>query len=220
VTAPEPEPAPGAPPGEAPTIDPVDQLVLPPLRPRTAWYVVGVSVIVLGLAAAFGLLTVGAFGYLRDIDDFARLDAPGHTSARLDAGTNRVYHEPRGRALASLEDLGLVVEDPDGAPVEVRPPASSEHYQVERRSGTAVGEFVAPASGTYEITAAGEAPGRLAVGPSPRPRLRLLGQAAVAVALVSVATGVTVLVVTRRRRRRAQAARLEQQQVRRVERLA
>jgi hypothetical protein len=205
--------------GRVPEIAPVDQLVLPPLRPSSAWYAVGVTVIVLGLAGAFGLLTSGAFGYLHEVNALLRMDVPGEVTVEMREETVAIYHEPEGGPLVSLASLDLEVTDPEGQAVTVRPTDGDDRYFIEDRHGISVGEFTAESPGAYRIEARGDASGHLAIGPSPRRRLTWFGLGAVVVAVVGIVVGTVILVVTRRRRARARAARLVQQQASRVDRM-
>jgi hypothetical protein len=201
------------------SIEPVDQLVLPPLRPSARWYVLAVAVIVLGLGGGFALLTSGAFGYLNDVDDLARIAIPGRAETSLPAGEVLVYHEPGAGPVVGLDDLAFEARAADGRVVEVRDAAGEDRYLIEGRRGFSIAALTVPDAGAYEIEVSGRATGEVAVGRSPRERLTLFGWLAIGVSVVSLVIGIVLLLATRGRRRRALAARLLEQQARRVSRL-
>jgi len=192
----------------APIIDAVEQRTLPPIRPGAGWYVLGALIIGGGLVAAFLLLVVGAFGYLRQIEDLARFDAPGPATLELPAGDLVVYHEPPGRTLYRGDALALEVRDPAGGSLPVGPPQVDDTYVSGTRRGGSVAMVEVPASGSYVLSVDAAVPGSIAVGPEPGRRLTTYGWASLVVAAAAVIGGTALLVAVRRGRRRSQAARV------------
>lgn len=195
-------------------IDSVEQVTLPAIRPSAAWYVLGVTVIVGGLLAAFLILTAGAFGYLREIEELPRVELPGPEQVELPAGQLTVFHEPGGGLVYPGDALGLVVTGTDGDALEVASRGEADQYVSAERAGVAVAEVVIPASGRYEVRVTSDAEGAVAIGARPREHLTAYGIAAVAVTLLAVAVGVVTLVVVRRRRARSLQRRFEWQRSR------
>ncbi len=186
-------------------IEPVEQCTLPPVRPAKAWYLLGVAVIVGGLASAFFLLTAAAFGYLREIDDLVRVALPAEgRDLVLPSGELVVYHEPRG-ALVRPPDLEVAF-DPSAEVVA----SCCDGYEVEGRRGWEVARVQVPSAGTYRIRAAG-GDGSLAIGPEPGQRLSAFGWSAVVTAATTVLVGLAIVVTVARRRRRSEAQRLAAQ---------
>lgn len=200
-----------APPGAptpAPVIEAVEQRTLPPIRPRAGWYVLGAVIIGGGLVAAFLLLVVGAFGYLRQIEDLARFDAPGPATLDLPAGDLVVYHEPTGGVLYRGDALALEVHDAAGDAVPVGPPQVDDTYVSGTRRGGSVASVEVSTAGAYRVSVDAAVPGAIAVGPEPGRRLTTYGWASLVVAAGAVIGGTALLVTVRRGRRRSQAARV------------
>jgi hypothetical protein len=202
-------PVPGAA-ASVPVIDAVEQRTLPPIRPGAGWYVLAGVIIVGGLVAAFLLLVVGAFGYLRQIEDLARFDAPGPATLDLPAGDLVVYHEPPGGVLYRGDALALEVRDPAGDAVPVGSPQVDDTYVSGTRRGGSVATVEVPAPGPYQLSVDAGVPGSIAVGPEPGRRLTTYGWASLLVAGAAVIGGTALLVTVRRGRRRSQAARMAQ----------
>lgn len=123
-------------------------------RPSRWWYLIGVAVIVLGLAAISLYLDLR----LPDI----RFVAPNTCQVELASARDYVvYYEYRsvvdGRAFQTSVDLppiSLSLTSPDtGNAVELRPPQGTFEYTVLRRSGRAILEFTLDKPGTYLFAA-------------------------------------------------------------------
>jgi hypothetical protein len=66
----------------------------------------------------------------------------------------------------SLPSLELTVISPSGEPVAVTPYVANFQYDRDRGLGTAVGTFMAPEPGSYQVSSgAAQTPAVLAVGP-------------------------------------------------------
>jgi hypothetical protein len=201
-----------------PPIEAVEQVTLPPIRPAAGWYVLGAAVIVAGLVGGFLLLTAGAFGYLRQIDDLARVGVPGSGAVDLPGGEVAIYHEPSGGAAFGPDALGLSVVSADGDELALQP-SQGDDYAVDDRRGVEVARVVVERPGTYDVTTAAGT-GELALGAAPGRHLTAFGAGALALAGVALVVGTVQLVVVRRRRRRALAERDALQRGAKVARLA
>jgi hypothetical protein len=201
-----------------PAIDAVEQVALPPIRPGSGWYGVGGAVIALGLLGAFLLLTAGAFGYLRAIDDLQRVPVPGDDSLVLPGGEVVVYHEPAGGPVLSAAALGLTIGTPQGDDLPLDA-SEGDEYAVEARAGVEVGRVDVPTGGEH-VVGTTDGTGELAIGPPPGRQLTAYGVGALALAALAVVGGLAILLVVRRRRRAAIEERHRAQRERRVARLA
>jgi hypothetical protein len=124
-----------------------------------------VIVVVGGLAIGIVSAVTGVLSALSAPAQFDRAMVGESVTANVaKAGPVVVYVEGSGRV--PLENLGLSVIAPSGAAVAVRPYAATLQYDHEGGLGTAVGTFIAPEPGDYEIASAGVRTGVvIAVGP-------------------------------------------------------
>lgn len=153
---------------------------------------VGLVLVVLGLV----VITVAVFVAIRffpDVDSYPRATGD-RTEVELTAGRWTVFAEGDGRAPERIDA-------PDGTIVELRALGSSQNYDLNGRSGVAVGSITATVDGTYVVTAQ---PGETyAFGQNFGRRLAtalvagIVGGLAGAVCLLA---GVVALIVGRRRR--------------------
>lgn len=135
-----------------------------PRRPSIGWYWAAGLLLVAGLVAAAGWL-LGAVTSLNDhVDRFARTTLPGETSVQIDqSDTYKVYYE--GVEDITLDRLDVTLTDPSGEPVAVGPVNGRLLYDfADRAVGHAVGQFQASTTGTYHLTATGDASGTIAIG--------------------------------------------------------
>lgn len=192
-----------------PPIEPVQQVTLPPLRPRATWYWVGGGVAAVAAAIAVFLFVRGLFGFIGQVDDFSRLEVPGSTVVHLEAGEWMLYHEGRtgfGSLNATDVDVSTV---PDESSIAVQSGDLSMTYDDGTRSGVSFARFDAPADGNYRITIDDpfETGGEVAVG---RPLFDALVPwlvGAVGVGGVGVLAGLTTILVVAVRRTRAKRLR-------------
>jgi hypothetical protein len=149
-----------------PSIEPVHQVTLTPLRPKAFWYWVGAFVMVLAAAIAVFMFVKGVFGFVGQIDDFPRVDVPGSEVVHLEGGEWVLYHEPGPGSFSGMSAQDLNVSTvPGERSVPVRTHSLGETYDDGARSGVAVGTFDAPVEGNYRITVSGGGTGgQVAVG--------------------------------------------------------
>lgn len=136
-----------------PTIEPVQQVTLAPLRPKAVWYWVGAIIMTVALAAAVLLFVKGIFGFVGQVDDFSRVSVPGSEVVNLEKGEWVLYHEPSVGSFTSMSHLDLEVSTvPGERSVTVQSSGLGMTYSDGARDGVAVGRFDAPAEGNYRIT--------------------------------------------------------------------
>lgn len=142
-------------------------LTKPSARPRGSrigyWLAALVAIGAIVLATGYG--AVAAWDAWRAPDAFERTVLGGQLAVELAAGDEAVvYVEANGTPSAAT--LGLTVASPAGEPVPVGPYPGILQYDRGDTLATAVGRFVAPIDGTYEVRSddAGLV-GALAVGP-------------------------------------------------------
>jgi len=133
-------------------------------RPSIGWYWAAGLLLVGGLVAAGGWLFGAVTGLNDHVDRFPRTSLPGETSVQIDqSDTYNVYYEGVGDI--TLDRLDVTLTDPSGEPVAVRPVDGEVLYDfAERAVGHAVGQFQASTTGTYSLTATGDAGGTIAIG--------------------------------------------------------
>jgi hypothetical protein len=194
-----------------PTIESVEQVVLPPVRPRRVWYGVGAALAIAGVLVSFLMFSSAAFDYLGRIDDLAPVPVTGSQTVQLDDGVQLLFHEPDQGGAWSAASLLISVIDPAGERVSYVDPGSPESYDIDGRFGVAIGEFDAPVGGDYVVSVSadpGGAGGVVVVGPSPSKPLAASGVRALLVAAAGIVAGLVLMIVVWRRRRSAQAKRL------------
>lgn len=196
-------PAPPAP----PTVDGDDS----PLRPSSAWYWVGVVIMVAGIVGGivFGVTRVSdAVG---KVDDFPRVAVPGSAEIDLDAGGYTVFHEYPGASQSYGFSFTPTVEitAPDGAPVDLDSYAGSETYNLSGHEGRAVWTFDAPVGGAYRVEVRGEPEPfeEIAIGTSYVGQMLLGIFGGIAFAGLGVLIGGVLMIVIGVKRGRARRAR-------------
>ncbi len=169
-------------------------LPAPRVGPSRGWIVLGLALLIGGLAAGTALV---AAAIVPTFDDFKSGPARGGT-ARLDEGSYTLY--------ASSPNSGpVVVQDPEGNDVDV---ADYDHdFSFSRNSVEyhAVSTFRAPVTGEYTIAQPG-GNGRIGVGPGIDEGRIVLGSILAAVGLVAgLALALVVLTKRSTNRNRARA---------------
>ena len=124
-----------------------------------------VLVVVAGLAVGVVSAVSGVLSALSAPAQFDRAMVGESVTATVPkTGPVVVYVEGSGRI--PVQNLGLSVIAPSGAAVAVRPYAATLQYDYEGSLGTAVGTFIAPEPGGYEIASTAVRTGVvIAVGP-------------------------------------------------------
>jgi hypothetical protein len=196
-------PAPPAP----PTADVDDS----PLRPSTAWYWVGVLLMVGGIVGGivFGVTRVSdAFG---KVDDFPRVAVPGRADIDLDAGGYTIFHEYPGASDAYGFSFTptVAITGPDGSLVDLDSYAGSESYNLSGHEGRAVWTFDAPVDGSYRVEVRGEPEPfeEIAIGTSYVGQMLLGIFGGIALAGLGVLIGGVLMIVIGVKRGRARRAR-------------
>lgn len=151
-------------------------------------------VLIVGMLVAGVWAVAGTLDQLQRPAEFVRAAAPGSVELELtQVGPHVVYFEvPTGPRNQSdrPDSSSVIVSDPGGRAVAVRPYPSELSYDWRDRLGTAVAAFDAPRTGTYVISVDGDAPpGILAVGDDLAPDLlrALLPPATAVLATIAVA---------------------------------
>jgi hypothetical protein len=196
----------------------------PRIRPSKVWYVVGVLLIVAGIAGGIGLFVGGLVSTSRTVDGFGRFVAPASKSLKFQrAGTYTIFYEYRGEVCGEPTDC-VTIEAPETPPSSLTirlTDAAGRSLPVDRsgdsdvtfsfggRAGRSVASVDIPAAGEYVIEVSGGAQrygiaiGRGVLGTLVR---WILG--GIAAGVVGVVVGVVLLIVTgvRRGRRRREAS--------------
>jgi hypothetical protein len=118
---------------------------------------------VVGLVIGGGVAGSSLYRAWRAPDAFDRTVVGGALSVRLEAGQRVVvYDESSSRH--SLDDLGLTVSSPTGAPIAVEPYHGLLQYDRGGLVATAVASFTARDGGIHQVRTTGGQSGALAVG--------------------------------------------------------
>ena len=122
-------------------------------------------VVIGGLATGFISAASGVLGALSAPDRFDRTMVGESVKANVaKSGPIVIYVEGSGRL--PVRDLGLSITAPSGAVLAVHPYAANLQYDHDGGLGTAVGSFIAPEPGAYEVISTGVRTGVVvAVGP-------------------------------------------------------
>lgn len=170
-----------------------------PRRPGTGWYWVAGTVVVAAAVAAVVWFATAASSLTRRVEAFPRTSMPGTLTFVVDEpGTRYVYVE--ADETPALEGLGVTVSGPDGTAVPLRSYDLDVRYDAYDRSGRAVATFLAPATGTYRLVAAGGSGGYVAVGDGVTDRLlwSLAGACMIGFGGLLAGVGLAVWVAIRR----------------------
>ncbi len=139
----------------------------PPLRPRSAWFLL--IVVPLGLAGLF--VAKFAFGMVDEVRGMARVVVPGSGEVRLEAGSYVVYGETRSVVedesyfTTSMSMRCNVVDSASGAPVPLESTTGSSSYTMGGFEGRSMFELAVPRAGAYRVTCEGDGgPATIAFG--------------------------------------------------------
>ncbi len=182
------------------------------MGPSGWWFAVAGLVAALGVAVGVAVIVAGAVGFADKVEDFDRAFMPTTLEVEItDPGGYSIYHEFDGISSVELrDDPNVVVTDPSGRDVPVRPYSSSVSYAVSGHDGVGVYTFRADQPGTYEVEASmpfSDTSGDvIAVGPGLGTGLAVAIVVGIALIGLGVVAGIVIAIVVgvmRGRRRRA-----------------
>lgn len=174
--------APSAPPGPPGGIDHL-------VRPAKSWFVVAVLIAVVGLAIAAVMFVRGIIDHTERIENFDRAGLPAELDVEItETGGYSIYHEYDG-----ADDYGwspdptVTVTDPSGHEVDLELYDGSITYSASGYEGEGLFTFRAYETGTFHVSASGEAGDGIAVG-------RGLGSGLVGAIAGSIAIGLLAVI--------------------------
>jgi hypothetical protein len=168
--------------------------------PGAGGYVVGVILIILGVAGAIWWGVSHFVDFQDTIDDFQRVPVGRVGRIELDEGEYVVYAERNGGSA-----VGLYANNVESRPMlEFRPYTSEFTYDTGGRSGRAQQTFTVEDAGTYRVRAQelGSTATTVAFGPSVVHDLVSAIVGAIVIGLIGVGVGTILLIVTGVRRGR------------------
>jgi hypothetical protein len=136
-----------------------------PLKPSGWWYVAAVGVGIAGIVGAIVIAVVSFNRFIDHIDDFARVDAPGTDTVRLEEGEYTVFLEFPGADEEFVDEpfVDFTITDPDGTEVDLDDYFGESTYSADSRDGLALYTFTADETGEYTVTSEGD-PATIAIG--------------------------------------------------------
>ena len=176
------------------------------------WYLIGVAIIIIGLAASISGAIHDVGSLVEAVGKVPRFAVPGSENITVTKpGTYVLYYEYKsvldGEIFSTSDQTDVKCTArrlQTGADIPIEPAALSAQYEVGGRAGKAIAQFNAPEAGTYVLSCAhpGNAGPRivLAVAPPVTGGVLVSVFKWVAIAFGSLALGMVILIVTLVRR--------------------
>ena len=188
-------------------------------RPGGTGIWVGVGLVLAGIVVGIALVVVGARSVVTGVTDLERVPIAEGGTVEIDrTGAMEVYAERdvAGSAPTTFSSstsggpvpqVDVVIRDPDGDPVPIRPVPGSEEYQSDGHWGARIGRIDADQTGTYTVEVEGgadESPyDTIAVGDSVNPRGLWMVVGGILGGALVVLIGLVVIIVSAVKRSRA-----------------
>jgi len=179
-------------------------------RPSALGYWIGALIMAAGAIGGMIWMATAIVGVFGAVENYPTVSVPGESSMSLAAGTYKIFVEYPGAGVDFGVPVGVgavTVTGPQGQRISINASNFRETYSWNGREGRAIGEFVAPTSGSYLVSVEQSSTGspryaRVTVGKGIDSSVagQILG--AIGVAAVGVVLGLVLIIVTAVRRSR------------------